>query len=82
MSASASSSVPGTGWAKPVFQMHKRKTLSIPMEVHKVNREKVCDLMRAEGTKGVMLLQGGHEQNQYDTDTELIFRFVLIGVFE
>ena len=78
------SAIPGAGWSTGVFQMHKKKTLAIPMEVHKINREKLCDILRSRSQSGVVVLQGGTEQNQYDTDTELLFRLyslMLINIF-
>jgi len=69
-------STPGFGWASPgIFQVGRGKTLAIPMSLHEVSREKVVQIMRSRGhVGGIMLLRGGEEQNQYDTDTELLFR--------
>ncbi|CAM9170606.1 unnamed protein product, partial [Ectocarpus fasciculatus] len=45
------------------------------MTLHRACRAKVVDLFRARGlTSGVILIKGGEEQNQYDTDIELVFR--------
>jgi Xaa-Pro dipeptidase len=70
------SSIPGNGWTTnaSVFQMHKRKTLAVPMSVHKINREKVAAIMRERGQSGVLFVQGGTTLNQYDSDTEHLFR--------
>ena len=70
------SSTPGYGWAKQgVFQLGRGKTLAIPMDVHKSSRHKLVELLKSRGqTCGVVLLQGGDEQCQYDSDTELVFR--------
>jgi Xaa-Pro dipeptidase len=59
---------------KGTFQLGK-KTLAIPMDLHQASREKLCDEMRKAGvSEGVVLLEGGKQLNQYDTDTEPIFR--------
>lgn len=73
MSAAA---VPGMGWAsRGVFQLGKGKTLAIPMSVHASAREKLCALMSQRGiSAGIILIKGGDESYQYDTDTENIFR--------
>ena len=64
----------GFGWSKPVFQLGE-KTLAVPMSLHRACRAKVVDMFRARGfTNGVILIKGGEEQNQYDTDIELVFR--------
>ena len=69
-------STPGFGWAAPgVFQKGKAKTLAIPMEVHESSRAKLVQLMRDQGcAEGVILIKGGDEQMQYDSDTEIVFR--------
>lgn len=68
-------SQPGAGWAQPVFQLAKGKTLPIPMTVHEASRKKLIQLFHQKGiSNGVVLLEGGAEQYQYDTDTELLFR--------
>lgn len=57
-----------------MFQLGE-KTLAVPMTLHRACRAKVVDLFRARGlTSGVILIKGGEEQNQYDTDIELVFR--------
>lgn len=67
--------IPGQGWATPVFQLGRGKTLAIPMTVHAAAREKLVQILNSRGTTaGIVLLQGGEEQNQYDTDTEPVFR--------
>jgi Xaa-Pro dipeptidase len=71
----AEKQIPGLGWAKkPVFQVGKGKTLAIPMELHASSRAKLVGLMTERGANGVALFQGGDDINQYDTDTELVFR--------
>lgn len=45
------------------------------MDLHKFSREKLIDEMAAKGiTTGLVLLQGGEDSNQYETDIELVFR--------
>ena len=67
---------PGYGWAGAgVFQKGKGKTLAIPMNVHAANRAKLAGILRSQGfAEGIILLKGGDEQCQYDSDTELVFR--------
>ena len=67
---------PGYGWAKQgVFQVGKGKTLAIPMEIHASSRAKLAGLMKSRDCPdGFVLLQGGDEQCQYDSDTEPVFR--------
>lgn len=69
--------VPGQGWAtnNAVFQLGKGKTLAIPMDVHASARLKLRDSFHRKGvTSGIVLIQGGDDQTQYDSDTELVFR--------
>mmetsp|Transcript_4138 Transcript_4138/g.6774 ORF Transcript_4138/g.6774 Transcript_4138/m.6774 type:complete len:572 (+) Transcript_4138:56-1771(+) len=74
------SPVPGAWWAKggsatAVFQLGRGKTLAIPMSVHESARKKLVQALTTKGvSSGIVLLQGGDDQNQYDTDTELVFR--------
>lgn len=71
--------VPGLGWAnlnnkKNYFQKGP-KTLAIPMTVHRSARKKTVDMMQAKGaTTGLILVKGGAQLNQYDTDIEPVFR--------
>ena len=66
--------VPGVGWASS-FQLGKGKTLRIPNSVHANSRQKVMAGMAKIGiSSGICLIQGGEDQNQYDTDMELLFR--------
>lgn len=58
--------------------MHKRKTLAVPMSAHRINRDKVTKLMQERGQAGILFVNGGTTVNQYDTDTEHLFRLVLI----
>lgn len=45
------------------------------MEVHAMARQKLVQQMRGKGVDaGLILLQGGDDMNQYDTDTEFVFR--------
>ena len=70
-------SIPGLGWAnlpKSFFQNGVR-SYKIAFELHAESRQKLVTEMASRGiASGVVLLQGGEEQNQYDTDTELVFR--------
>lgn len=70
--------VPGLGWAnlnkkKNYFQKGPN-TLAIPMTVHRSARKKTIDMMKAKGASGIILLKGGVQLNQYDTDIEPVFR--------
>jgi Xaa-Pro dipeptidase len=50
-------------------------THRVPMRMHANNRARLIEAMRgASHTRGVVLMQGGDQQSQYDTDTELVFR--------
>lgn len=67
--------IPGLGWSTPVFQLGKGKTLAIPMTLHAAARIKVRSGFDQKGIKkGIVLLQGGGEMNQYETDCEMLFR--------
>lgn len=68
---------PGVGWAdSAVFQVGRGKTLAVPMTLHNAARKKLVDNLRANQlSAGIVLLQGGEDQNQYDTDTEITFRY-------
>lgn len=67
--------IPGLGWSTPVFQLGKGKTLAIPMTLHAAARIKVRGGFDEKGIKkGIVLLQGGGEMFQYDTDCEILFR--------
>lgn len=49
--------------------------IAVPMEVHEVTRLKVVDAFAAKGiSTGIVLLKGGGDLNQYDSDIELLFR--------
>jgi len=76
MSNTIPTTTPGFGWAGAgVFQKGKGKTLAVPMEVHASSCAKLCGILRDRGiTQGVVLLQGGDDQTQYDSDTDLVFR--------
>lgn len=77
---SKASSIPGNGWATPsagVFQLGRGKTLAIPMDVHVQARKKLVAAFAASGNaNGIVLMQGGEEYTQYDTDTDVLFRLV------
>ena len=66
---------PGEGWAKPYFQLGKGKTLLVPMSLHQAAREKVIGSFHQKNIKdGIVLIQGGDQQLQYDSDAEVLFR--------
>ena len=45
------------------------------MEIHGHSRVKICTHMKSAGVDGgVVLLMGGVDACQYDSDTELLFR--------
>ena len=45
------------------------------MTLHRASRAKVLAYFKTRGIEnGVILIKGGEEQNQYDTDIELVFR--------
>lgn len=71
--------VPGTGWATPslsVFQLGKGKTLAIPMNTHTSSRMKLVQILQFhhDVQDGIIILRGGEEATQYDSDTDLLFR--------
>lgn len=72
------SRIPGFGWSQSVFQVGKgnSKTLAIPFQVHESNRLKLIELFRSKHAihNGIILLKGGEESYQYDTDSENIFK--------
>ncbi len=71
-----SNATPGFGWASEgVFQKGKGKTLAIPMNIHASSRAKLCGIMNDRSiAAGVVVIKGGVDQCQYDSDTELLFR--------
>lgn len=73
-------SKPGAGWASAaVFQLGKGKTLAVPMEVHALARKKVVAQFASKSVvSGVLLMKGGEEKTQYDSDTEVLFRYCFI----
>lgn len=77
MAAKLTSAIPGLGWANvtnPVFQIGP-KTLAVPMSLHLAARKKVVAIMASRGANsGIALFKGGEQQNQYDSDTEIVFR--------
>jgi hypothetical protein len=75
--SSFGSKLPGVGWAKPYFQLGKGKTLAVPMKTHVTARKKLIALFAEKGiSHGIVLLKGGDQQEQYDSDTEVLFRLV------
>ena len=75
---SKNATVPGAGWttqSNSVFQLGRGKTLAVPMTIHQNARRKLVHQFRSSGImSGIILLQGGQETNQYDTDTSNLFR--------
>lgn len=68
--------VPGLGWSRlpATFQLGC-ETLKVPMAMHKTARLKLVEEMKSRGvTCGVVLLEGGEQQNVYDTDCEIVFK--------
>lgn len=58
-------------------------TLDVPMELYKLNRERLCKRLSGILSKGdsYVLLQGGSNISHYSTDIEYVFRqvcFVLL----
>jgi Xaa-Pro dipeptidase len=51
-------------------------THSVPMTLHAEARRRLVERLRADGApeRSVVLLQGGAQQNKYDTDRELLFQ--------
>lgn len=75
---SALLSQPGAGWTnRPLFQLGKGRTLAVPLDMHQQNRAKLVKKFQEKGiASGIVLLQGGEQQYMYDSDTEVIFRYV------
>lgn len=50
-------------------------TFRVPMSMHADARRRLCERLRRRGVPdaAVLLLQGGAQQNEYDTDRELLF---------
>ena len=71
------SSIPGLGWAiKPSFQLGKN-TLAVPMKLHLAARLKVIDEMKKKDVlSGLLLFCGGKEKNAYDSDHEILFKYL------
>lgn len=69
-------SQPGAGWTnRPLFQLGKARTLAVPLDMHQRSRAKLVKRFNDQGIKhGIVLLEGGEQQYQYDSDTELVFR--------
>jgi Xaa-Pro dipeptidase len=50
-------------------------TFRVPMELHRVNREKLLRMFKADSKNGeVIILKGGESQNRHETDHEELFR--------
>ncbi|MCL4822121.1 MAG: aminopeptidase P family protein [Vicinamibacteria bacterium] len=51
-------------------------TYAVPMSLHAENRRRLCDRLRARGVApgAVVLLQGGEQRCEYDTDREELFK--------
>ena len=65
---------------RPCFSMGV-DTLSVPMEMFAENRQRLCERLRArEDVKpgAVVVLQGGEQTQRYCTDTDVLFRQVLL----
>jgi Xaa-Pro dipeptidase len=71
-----SDNIPGLGWTKTkgVYQ-HGKRALKVPMSLHRAARAKLLEKLESAGINaGIVLLEGGKQLNQYDTDTEPVFR--------
>jgi len=65
-----------------MFQLGRGKTLAVPMTIHQNARRKLVNLCRSQGiVNGIILIQGGQETNQYDTDTSNLFRYGLMDEY-
>ena len=67
---------PGLGWTrmKGHYQLG-HSTLNIPLSIHQNARKKLVNMMNNAGySTGIVILEGGKQLNQYDTDTEPVFR--------
>lgn len=54
-------------------------TFSVPTELFDLNRKRLCDRLKNVAdvkNNAIILLQGGSNQNFYNTDVEYIFRQV------
>jgi Xaa-Pro dipeptidase len=60
--------------SEPYFSMGP-ETLRIPMSLHAEARQRLLERLRRHGAPAgaVVLLQGGQQQSEYDTDRELLF---------
>jgi hypothetical protein len=67
---------PGDGWAnRALFQLGKGRTLAVPLDMHERSRAKLVAMFKERNIHhGFVLIQGGEQQYQYDSDTELTFR--------
>lgn len=54
-------------------------TLSIPMDMFKENRDKVCNALEGSNlNNAIILLEGGSDLSWYDTDVDHVFKQVTI----
>lgn len=54
-----------------------KHTLSVPMELYKLNRERLCKRLSEMLSKDAyVLLQGGSNISHYSTDVDYVFRQV------
>lgn len=54
-------------------------TLPVPMELYKLNRERLCErLSKVVDVDAYVLLQGGSNLSHYCTDVDYIFRQVTL----
>src|SRR5262249_27690569 len=60
--------------SEPYYSMGK-ETLRVPMSLHAEARRRLVERLRRQGVSGdaIVLLQGGQQLNEYDTDRELLF---------
>lgn len=55
-------------------------TLEVPKELFALNRKRLVERLRRYDVKGyVVVLQGGSEVPNYDTDTTYLFRQVILN---
>lgn len=51
--------------------------MSVPMELYKLNRERLCERLSKENKDAFVLLQGGSLLSHYCTDVDYVFRQVI-----
>ena len=77
---SSMAAVPGLGWSRlpATFQLGC-ETLKVPMAMHKTARLKLVEEMKSRGvTCGVVLLEGGEQQNVYALTSRTHAKFQLL----